>query len=255
MHPRRTWLIATTLTAGLALLAPTAQAADGWNWSWTSGPRVEGSGKVVEQARTVTGFQRLRLEGPFNVIAQPSAAASVMVRADDNLQALVTTEVVEGDVLLVRPTSNQSFNSRSPITVTVGFQVLKSASIKGSGDLTVNDLTGERFEMGISGAGDARLARASLKQLKVSIAGSGDVTAQGTADSAEYNIAGSGDVHADKMLAAQAKVSIAGSGDAAVHATEALNVSIAGSGDVRYAGQPKQLKKSVAGSGSIDPMR
>lgn len=49
-------------------------------------------------------------------------------------------------------------------------------------------------------------------------------------------------------------VSIGGSGNAEVFASERLDGDIDGSGNIRYAGNPKQIGRTVMGTGSIEPM-
>jgi hypothetical protein len=46
-----------------------------------------------------------------------------------------------------------------------------------------------------------------------------------------------------------------GAADAKVTATESLVVSIKGAGDVRYSGNPKTIRKSVAGAGTVRPQK
>jgi hypothetical protein len=46
-------------------------------------------------------------------------------------------------------------------------------------------------------------------------------------------------------------VTVTGSGDAVVRAMDEIDANIIGSGNVRYAGNPAQVKRSVVGSGEI----
>ncbi len=258
MPARRTLFLIPLLAslASAALLAlPTPAQAWEWSWSWSgSGPSLVGSGKVVEEARTLPAFTRIRLDGPFNLRATQAAATSVGVRADDNLVQRVITEV-EGDTLVVSLRPGHSLRSREPLQVSVGTSSLQGVDMRGSGDLWLQSLKGERFELQLSGSGDARLSGLALRSLVVGVSGSGDVTAQGRCDEAQLSIAGSGDLHMAELQTLRTSVSIAGSGDARVHATQALSASVAGSGDVRYSGSPPQLKSSVAGSGSVLAVR
>lgn len=220
-------------------------------WSWSSGSAVEGSGKIVEDTRNVPAFQKLRLDGSFDVRVQVGAPLKVVVRADDNLQPLIVTRV-EGDTLVVGTEREQNVHSRGKVLVTVGVPSLSAAALRGSGDLNIEGASGA-FELSLSGSGDVRMGGAQLTTLSASLAGSGDVKLQGRADSASLSIAGSGDIHAAELLTRSTKVSIAGSGDAEVQASELLDVNIAGSGDVRYAGSPR-LQRHLAGSGEVRPL-
>lgn len=256
MLPRRALflmpLLISLVSAALLILPSPAHA---WEWSWSgSGPVLVGSGKVVDEARTVPAFTRIRMDGPFNLRASPASNPSVVVRADDNLVQQVSTEV-EGDTLVIKSRPGHSLRSRQPLLITVGTSFLVGLDMRGSGDARVESVKGERFELQLSGSGDARLTDLALRTLVVGLAGSGDITAQGRCDDAQLTIAGSGDLHMAELKTLRTTVSIAGSGDARVHASQALNASVAGSGDVHYSGNPGSVKSSVAGSGSVHAVR
>src|SRR5262245_57050214 len=57
---------------------------------------VPGSGKVVEDSRTVAGFRSVDLEGPMAVEIRVAPEQRVAVITDDNLVAHVRTRVVDG---------------------------------------------------------------------------------------------------------------------------------------------------------------
>lgn len=221
-------------------------------WSWSSGSAVEGSGKIVEDTRSVPAFQKLRLDGGFDVRVQIGTPARLVVRADDNLLPLIATRV-EGDTLVVGTERGQNVHSRGKVLVMVTVPALSAAAVRGSGDLSIDGASGGPFDLALSGSGDVHMGGANLSRLSASLAGSGDIQLQGRADTASFSIAGSGDIHAAELQTRSAKVSIAGSGDAEVQASELLDVNIAGSGDVRYAGSPR-VQRQLAGSGEVRPL-
>ncbi|MGQ5522672.1 head GIN domain-containing protein [Chitinimonas sp. PSY-7] len=216
--------------------------------------RVQGSGKVIEDKRTLGSFTRLRLDGAITVNARPAGASGVTVQADDNIAPLILTNI-EGDTLVVKLKPNTGIRTASPVVVSVDFTRLTKADLRGSGDLNITSLKGEQFELSLAGSGDVRLGNAELGKLAVRLAGSGDIWVKGKCEDASYNIAGSGDVHAAELQATRVKVDIAGSGDARVHASEALSVQIAGSGDVSYSGNPAKVNSRVVGSGDLRRVR
>ncbi|MDZ7813776.1 MAG: head GIN domain-containing protein [Ideonella sp.] len=241
-------LLAVALVAAAALPPLTAQALT-IEYSG-GGTMIKGSGKVIEQNRTVSSFNKLRLEGAFTVEAKPASSVQVSVRADDNLAEMIET-VVEGDTLVVRGKSKTSWRTSSPMLVTVGYTQLQGAELRGSGDLNIHKLQAERFSAVVSGSGDLRLENAQLSSLAANLAGSGDLTASGSSQQVDANLAGSGDIDLSKLLARHSKVNLAGSGDVNVHASESVEVNLVGSGDVRVWGKPAKVSRKVVGSGDI----
>jgi hypothetical protein len=194
------------------------------------GQKVAGSGKPKTESRDLTGFTEIRSYGAADCVVEVGGPFRVSVEADDNILPLIETDVSNG-TLNVR--TKGSFSTRNPVRVRIRVPQIASFDIKGSGDCSISGIRGERFAASISGSGDVR-AEGRVKQLKASISGSG------TLDLAK--------VHAES-----AKASIAGSGDILVHATQDLDASIRGSGDIAYFGSPKNVSRSVAGSGDIYP--
>lgn len=250
MLPRRAYLLATALPL-LALTYPLSAAA--WEINWGSGPSITGSGKLVEQVRSPGNFRNLRLDGSFDITAQPGATSRVVLRADDNVMPLIQTEL-DGDTLVIKSRKGSSFRTRSPITISVDFTQLTAIELRGSGNLKASGLQGKRLELSLSGSGNAVLTQIDVEHFEGALSGSGNISLSGKATSTELSIAGSGDIHADTLISRQTEVSIAGSGNAQVHAMDSLEVSIAGSGDVRYAGKPAKIDRSVVGSGDIRPL-
>ena len=251
-RPSLTPLVLCALLAGATLGLPACAGTT--TIEVGSGSRTEGSGHVVEQARALAPFSRIRLDGSMTVNARPASAPGATVKADDNIAPLILTSV-DGDTLVIKTQPNVSFRTRSEIVVNVGFTQLKNADLRGSGDLNIQGLSGPSFELSLAGSGDVRLDGAELGQLKSRLAGSGDVWIKGRADDATISIAGSGDVHAADLAARSVSVTIAGSGDARVQASESLNVQIAGSGDVTYGGNPPKVNSRVVGSGDLRQAR
>lgn len=230
--------------------------SDGWTASF-SGPadygsgrnRVRGSGVKVEKTRAVSGFSKLRIDGPLDVKLTQAGSDQATVIADDNIEPLVET-TVEGDALVVRLKRDTGFTTRSAPTVLVSARALQAVAINGSGDLQIDSFKGDSLGLSLLGSGDVHLGLVELKDLNVSISGSGDVRVAGRADQQSWTISGSGDVDARALAGRSAKVGSHGSGDVSLGVTEQLDVQLSGSGDLSYAGRP-QLRQSVSGSGEI----
>jgi hypothetical protein len=191
---------------------------------------IQGSGVSKIENRNVGSFSRINLTGSPDVEVSVGPALSVSVTADDNIVPAIET-TVSGNTLNIDSKSN--YNNRVEVKVKITVPALDGASVTGSGDIHITGLKGADMETGVSG--------------------SGDVTLTGTADHLNVKITGSGDVRAGDLDAKHVEVTVTGSGDASVRATEELDATVTGSGDVHYAGNPPRVRKSVTGSGDINP--
>jgi hypothetical protein len=214
--------------------------------------RVEGSGRVVDDARDLPPFRRLVVDGPIDVTLVRGAAERATVHADDNLLPLVQTRVA-GGTLSIGARPKVSFRTRNRLRVTLQFRELEALRVLGSGRLHADFMLAPITEIVIRGSGDVAIDDLQSDVLAVSITGSGDLTVAGHADKLGAVLTGSGDLRADKLQSREAALRLRGSGDARVHATGSLQVDIAGAGDVRYRGEPK-ISKQIKGGGDVAPL-
>ncbi len=189
---------------------------------------IHGSGNIKTESRSVGSFSKIDLTGSPDVEVVVGSDTSLTVTTDDNILPVIET-TVDGDTLNIG--SKQSYSTSHGVNVKITVPALNGVSISGSGDIHVAGLK----------AGD----------MHVNVTGSGDVTLKGDADRLRAQITGSGDVHAADLSAKDVHVTVTGSGDATVRASEQLDATVTGSGDVRYYGNPPQVRKNITGSGDI----
>ncbi|HTF89273.1 MAG TPA: head GIN domain-containing protein [Planctomycetota bacterium] len=230
---RSTSLALFVLLPVLAFSACIVAIGPGHHASWIGSGRP-GSGVSATQTRLVPEFHALRIEGSCDAKVAVGGAASLEISADDNLIDDITTEVVEGVLVIsMKDGANDSFRVGPRATISV--PSFDCAVIQGSGDVDITGVNGESLEVRISG--------------------SGDLNARGKATKVTVAIDGSGDIDLGGLESLQANVSINGSGDVRVRCSQSLTASVSGSGDVDYLGGPAQTHIAVSGSGDVRPVK
>jgi hypothetical protein len=141
----------------------------------------------------------------------------------------VTTEVQSG-TLVIGNTSG-SFSTKSPMSVEVAVATLNALTLTGSGNVVVDGIEAER--------------------LVVDLPGSGTLTGNGAVTRLEVTVGGSGVAQFTRLVANDVQAVVSGSGSIFVTATRSLDASVSGSGAILYAGNPRDVTKSVTGSGAI----
>lgn len=241
---RRRLLLAACV---LATALPLQQARA---WSSDSGEQIQGSGHVTQQARTPGHFTGLALSLPAKVELRLGNSEGVTVETDDNLQALVETEVENG-TLQIRPARRNARLHAHTLKIVVQARQIERVVLAGSGSIDADPLRAAKLEFVIGGSGSIDVRRIEAETVAVSLGGSGNLKAGGgTARQLSLSIGGSGNAELGQVKADSASVKVAGSGEATVWAGAALNMTIAGSGDVSYYGDPT-VSKSVLGSGEV----
>jgi hypothetical protein len=194
-------------------------------------PPGTGSGVAARQTRALPPFTGVNLAGANNVVVRVAGKQSVVVHADDNLLARVTTRVRSGT--LVIDTTPGMLNAKSPMFVTITVPSLDGLRLEGSGNISVT---------GINSHG-----------LTVALAGAGNIEAAGTATKLQVTLSGQGNALLRRLIARDARAALTGDGTVMLTATHDLTARLSGSGTILYSGNPPQVTQSVTGSGTISP--
>lgn len=234
------------LTAALVPLA--ACSASFGADDTTPGIAAQGTGNTRTYA--AQGFSRIDLAGADQVDVRVGPGFSV--RADGDSELLDHVKItVSGDTLRIGRYRTSGWHwGGGHARISVTLPALAGVAIAGSGDVTVDQVKGERFKGDGAGSGRLQVGTMQVGLAEVRLAGSGGVKLGGTAQRLTVDIAGSGDVDAGGLHAAQADVSIAGSGNVRATVTGNAKVSIMGSGDVDLGGGAR-CSVSKMGSGSV----
>lgn len=219
-------LAASLLSA--ALLAGPAQAGQHASLTLGDGPVVAGSGNIVSQSRQTGAFDSVQTKGAVDLDIVIGAQTAVAVDMDDNLQALIRTEV-HGRTLLID--SKGSWSADRDPHVRIVLPALSAVDMEGSGNAALKGLNGG--------------------ELALRVDGSGDIDASGHVASLAVLVNGSGDARLGPLRADTAEVRINGSGNVTVNAVRTLEASIYGSGDIHYRGDPKVTSR-LHGNGSVE---
>lgn len=190
---------------------------------------TEGSGVPATQARDLAAFSGVELAGSNNVVIRVGEKQSVVVNADDNLLDRVTTEVQSGKLVIANTPG--SFSTKSPMSVEVEVPTLTALTLTGSGNIAVSGIQAESLE--------------------VALPGSGTLTGSGTATQLDVTVSGSGVVQFTRVAANDVRAVVSGSGSIFVTASKSLDASVSGSGAILYSGSPKDVTRSVTGTGAI----
>jgi len=229
--------------ASLLVLAAGTQSGCG-------GERINGSGNVSTETRTVGDFHKIALKGSMDIEFTQGPDRGIVIEAEDNLLPFIKTEV-DDEELVVDIRDNVSLKSHNGIRVKVTAPDVYQLVLAGSGNMKlINTLQNEEpIRLKLVGSGNVEGA-VNSPEVKVSSAGSGNISLSGETKNLDVDIAGSGDFEGKDLHTEHTKVTIAGNGNADVHASVKLEANLVGSGDVSYTGSP-EISSKIAGSGSV----
>jgi hypothetical protein len=190
-----------------------------------------GAAAAADQVRTAAPFTSINVQGPISVSVDASAAQqSLRVRGSDKFLASVTSEVVNGE-LRVRMRDKNYNTVHDDQRIIIAMPQLRAFNAEGAGEIKLNNVRGERLDVGYRGAGS--------------------MTIDGKVDTFRMNAEGVGEVDTKALIANDVAIRFQGIGDVKVYAKEKLDVNVQGMGSLSYYGRPRSVNKSVQGLGSV----
>lgn len=201
---------------------------------------------AVAAERTIgTGsFERLRVEGPFDVRV---AAGSPGARLSGDRDAIDAVDLrVEGGTMIVRGGVNAWGERRAgrgaddgPIVVTLSTPALVSATSNGGAVVAIAAMRGDRIDLAVTGSGTMKLDDATAADLNATVIGTGTIAVAGRTARARLLANGPGGIDAARLDAGDAVVRLEGVGAVRARARYTAQVSNAGLGTVEVAGPAK----------------
>jgi hypothetical protein len=191
---------------------------------------IIGNGDIKTFKRKVTEFNKIIVDVPFDVNVECGKSPSVSVSSDSNIANLIFTEIT-GNTLIIKTV--ESFTTKNRINITVNADKLSSLDILSSGNTTISGITGNNFNLKLSGAGEVKLL--------------------GKIDEFDINSDGAPTLNAKDFKANTVIMVMNGAAEASVFASKKLDVKIHGAADVTYYGNPEKITENDIIAGSLEP--
>lgn len=214
---------------------------------------VRGSGNVITEARSVSGFNNVRLNGAGRLVITQGSEESLQIQAEDNIMEQLVSNVTD-DTLVLGYQEQNWLNTILPsriITYTLSVINLSDLTINGAGDIEIDALQSEMVSLALNGAGQIVINNLTADSLTVNITGTGMINISGQATSQSVKIEGAGNYQAGDLQTTSSEIEINGLGNSTVWATNTLNVTIKGGGSVGYFGNPN-VTQEILGLGEIN---
>lgn len=190
------------------------------------------SAQAADEVRSVRPFKAIDARGPVNLVVEVGPAQSVRVEGSEKFIGRVQTEVVGGELRLsFADKRGNNVNIKDGERVVVTMPELASFRGEGAGQMLLNNIRGDNFDVNYRGAGSLQM--------------------NGRVGHLRLNAQGVGEIEAKDLVARDADVTFLGIGDVSVHATKRLNASVQGLGNLTYYGKPQSVSRSVTGIGNV----
>jgi hypothetical protein len=190
---------------------------------------------------TVTSFDRVRIEGNFQVEITTGRGASARITGTE--AAIERTSVtVQGQTLVVR--ANRSGwggmpgRDNGPALIRLTTPFLRTLAVAGASIVKVDAMRASSVSIALEGSGVVTIAGIDTDALDVGSAGAGSIIASGRAAAARTVIRGTATLDAAALTVRDAKVISESAGTLTLTAIKTANVIATGSGTVTILGTP-----------------
>ena len=217
---------------------------------------------VPAQAATrnfgVSGFDRIRVDGPFRVTLATGVAPFARATASSSGALEGVAIEVQGRTLIVR--ANRSSwggypgEAAGPVEVSIGTHELTAAWLNGSGTLAIDKLRGLSFDLSVQGSGAASVGAVEVDQFKAAVSGTAAVGLSGTALKFTATVNGVSTLQAGGLSVKDATFAMSGPATVRATVTETARISARGPSSVELSGSPACTIKA-AGSANITGCR
>jgi hypothetical protein len=209
---------------------------------------------AAERRYSVTDFDRIQVEGSFDVTLTTGRSGSALASGDMRAIDRLSLEV-QGRTLRIRPNRSAwggypGEAGGGPLKIAVSTHELRAASLSGPGSITIDKAKGLRFDIAVAGSGRIGVGNVEADNLTVGLMGSGRISLAGKAKELVATIQGAGDLDAKGLIAEEAKINADTAGAIFVGVRRAAEVNATGQGDTTIIGTPSCKVKSL-GSGRV----
>ncbi|MFT6012195.1 MAG: hypothetical protein ACI96P_002437, partial [Candidatus Azotimanducaceae bacterium] len=181
------------------------------------------------EVRQVSGFDRVRLQGPGILKIRQSNKASLTVHAPRYAIKGLQSRVVSGELLLgllSTPVVSLQLH-REVISYDLQVKDLSRLQLTGVARAIVPDLDTDSLTLVVGGSARIRVEKLTADHLDVRINNRGQVSVSGDVEAQSVRVSSQGDYQAGQLISDFAELSVADQGQAIITVNEALNVAIA----------------------------
>lgn len=211
---------------------------------------MDGSGIIIKEKRDVKDFDKINLNGGFDLYLKQGDNYSLEIETDDNLTKFVRSNVEERELEISETKSICTKIKKAYVTL----PNLKKITINGAGDV-ISSTTLQFNYLAIegNGASSVKFEELNCPNLSIDFSGAGDIKInKGRGGNMSIRTAGAADMKIKDFQTDSAKVEISGAGDVRLWADTFLLVKIFGAGDVKYKGSNSvKVVKKVMGAGTV----
>ena len=235
-------IISKLIVAFIAVTMMTSCGVDMFN-------RIEGNRHVVTEKRKLNNdFTQVKVSTGIDLYITQGKNVSLTVEADENLQDIIITEVVNGQLRIYSEKSIRRAKARKVhLTIDTLDELIATS---GSDVYTENTIKTTHFVVRVSSGADARIT-VDAETVESSASSGADLRISGkTIDHTSKATSGSS-IYAYGLKSKNVTVKVSSGADINIYASESITAKASSGGDIDYKGNPTRINNKKSSGGSV----
>ncbi|MFK7787798.1 MAG: head GIN domain-containing protein [Crocinitomicaceae bacterium] len=216
----------------------------------TSSKTITASTNITKEIRNVFDFDKLEVQGVFQVDVSYSSKEEVEIEAPDNLHEYIELNVKSG-TLNIELSRNTQINSSCSIKIHIktsklnGFELSGASSVKLNNTLKDNSLSIES-----SGAASFK-GDVDVNEAAIELDGAATVNLSGNATNANLELSGASQINDYSFEVDHLEIELSGASSAKITSSKAIVGDVSGASSLTYRGNPSKKNVSVSGAATM----
>jgi len=206
----------------------------------------------IHETRSVSGFNRIKIEGLAEVTLRQGTREGVSVEGAPGVETHVRNGTLEVSVGGSGHLSDWFILNKQARSTHIVIDVININRIESAGAVKLNAASIRSDQLDLDFAGACSLRIDDLQATHLHLDGSGAVMADiaGAVDTQDVDLSGAGSYQAPRLVSNRAVIRVSGAGKAFVNVKTFLKVDLSGASAVEYLGEPK-IEQDVTGISKV----
>ncbi len=210
---------------------------------------VSGNRNVVTETRDIReDFDRVKVGQGIELYITQDSKTSLVVKADENLQDLIRTEVKNGVLVISSKRNIRRAKSKRVYLSAPTINGIKATS--GSDVFSENTITADIFDLSTSSGADARI-EVKAETVNTSSSSGADLRIKGSANYHTAKASSGASIKAFGLESKNVTARVSSGADIDVYASKSIHAKASSGGDIDFKGNPKNVDKKKSSGGSI----
>lgn len=210
---------------------------------------LQGSGNVVSEERSVSGFNAVAVSSGMNLYLRQGDTEYCKLETDDNIISQIVTEVKNEKLVIEYKNFLGGISTRKPVNVYVTVKNLNEVSASSGSRVESELINSNSLEINM-GSGSNGEFIVSTRSLDVGLSSGSQLEVSGETQSQNVDLSSGVTYNAEDLTSMNAELDVSSGAQAKIMVSDSLDVDISSGGSVEYSGSP-QVTSNISSGGSL----